>query len=88
MLFLYQTFTEQPYRAVELREIQEECSTDTKSLNWNLVYLEKCGYLELGRAYDCAPYIAPFASLTASGIDLVENMNAFKQRFPLRESDT
>ena len=71
--------------AVELREIEEGCDTDPKSLNWNLVYLEKCGYLELGRAYNCSPYIAPFASLTASGIDLVEDINAFNQRFPLED---
>ena len=79
---LYRIFREQPYSAVELQAIADECNTDPATLNWNLVYLEKCGYLELGRSYDCAPYIAPFAALTASGIDLIEDGRGFEERFP------
>jgi len=83
---LYRIFREQPYVAVELQTIADECSTDPAALNWNLVYLEKCGYVELGRSHDCAPYIAPFAVLTASGIDLIEDTQGFEERFPLEST--
>ncbi len=59
-----------------------------KTLNWNIVYLEKCGYVELGKSDDGAPYIAPFVSLTAAGIDLVEDQVGFNNRFPLEEKET
>lgn len=78
---LYHTFQEYPYVAVELQQIEEKCNTDTKVLNWNIVYLEKCGYVELDRSYDCAPYIASSATITVAGIDLIEDENRFKKRF-------
>lgn len=85
MKMLYRIFREHPYMAVELTLIQEECDTHPNALNWNLVYLEKCDYVELGKSYDSAPYIAPFATLTASGIDLIEDTCGFNRRFPLDE---
>jgi len=82
MTMLYRIFREHPYSAVELRQIESECGTDAKSLNWNIVYLEKCGYVELGKSYDSAPHIAPFAVITAPGIDLVEDSDRFNTSFP------
>lgn len=79
---LYTLFREYPHAQVEPREIEASCKTDTKDLNWNLVYLEKCGYVELGKSSDCHPYVACSASITAEGIDLVEDENAFLKRFP------
>lgn len=79
---LYEMFRECPYAPVEPGQIMELCRTDAKELNWNLVYLEKCGYLELGRSYDSPPFIACSAALTAQGIDLVENEDEYGLRFP------
>ena len=79
---LYETFKEYPYAAVELRQIAEECHTDSKALNWNIVYLEKCGYVELSKSFASPPYIASSASITAEGIDLVEHESEFNRRFP------
>jgi len=84
---LYRRFQEYPYATVELPQIEEECSTDTKALNWNIVYLEKCGYVELGRSYDCAPYIALSAAITTAGIDLIEDENRLKKRFSLEKEE-
>lgn len=81
---LYEIFQGYPYASVELRQIAEECHTDPGELNWNIVYLEKCGYVELGRSSECPPYIAPSASITAGGIDIVENEGEFNRRFPER----
>jgi diadenosine tetraphosphate (Ap4A) HIT family hydrolase len=63
--------------------LKEECGTTPEDLNWNLVYLEKCGYVELGRAHEGVTYIAPSAAMTHSGIDLIEDEQSFNSRFPL-----
>ena len=79
---LYRIFKEYPYGAVELKQVETECRTNPKDLNWNIVYLEKCGFVELGKSHDCAPYVAPFVTLTAAGIDLIEDKPRFNQQFP------
>lgn len=78
---LYEMFKEYPYAVIELRQIEEDCQTNSKELNWNLVYLEKCGYVELGQSIEAPPYIACSASMTAEGIDLVEDEDKFYRRF-------
>ncbi|MDF1590880.1 MAG: hypothetical protein P1P89_05135 [Desulfobacterales bacterium] len=79
---LYGMFREHPYAQAEPGQIMELCRTDVKELNWNLVYLEKCGYLELGRSFESPPFIACSVALTAQGIDLVENEDEYGLRFP------
>ena len=79
---LYDLFREYSYAAVELRQVEEDCRAGVKELNWNMVYLEKCGLVELGTAIECPPYIASTVSLTAQGIDLVEDAALFNARFP------
>ncbi|MBF0118347.1 MAG: hypothetical protein HQK79_05885 [Desulfobacterales bacterium] len=69
---LYENFKEYPYASMELKQLEEECNITPKELNWNIVYLEKCGYVELGKSSDCPPYIAAMATITAKGIDIVE----------------
>jgi hypothetical protein len=85
---LYELFKAHPYATVELKLIEEACQTDAKALNWNLVYLEKCGFVELGKSIECPPYIASSATLTAKGIDLIEDQTAFKQLFSEKQSDS
>jgi len=79
---LYEMFKEYPYAQIEPGQIMEVCGTDARELNWNLVYLEKSGLVELGRSHDSPPFIACSVALTAQGIDLIENEDAFKSRFP------
>jgi hypothetical protein len=78
---LYRFFREFPYGAMELEPLQTHCGTDAKILNWNLVYLEMCGYVELGRGVEAWPYVACSAAITATGIDLVEDGRRFQARF-------
>ena len=78
---LYEIFKEFPYAPVELAQIKEECHTNTKDLNWNIVYLEKCGYIELSKSFSCPPFIASSAVITAKGIDIVEDESEFYKRF-------
>lgn len=79
---LYGIFRKFPYAVIELPQIESDCRTNAEELNWNLVYLEKCGYVELGKSVQSPPYIASSVSLTAGGIDLVEDVEAFDRRFP------
>ena len=78
---LYEIFQDYPYASIELSQIAEECHANSRELNWNIVYLEKCGYVELGKSIGSPPYIASSAAITAKGIDLVEDENGFNRRF-------
>lgn len=80
---LYQFFQEHPFGLMEIGAIEEACQTHSHVLNWNLVYLEKCGYIELDKSQDCPPYISCAASITARGVDIVENRSRFDELFPI-----
>ena len=80
---LYEFFQLYPYASMEIRQIEETCRASAKVLNWNLVYLEKCNYLELDKSPDCPPFVACSASIAAQGIDLIESPSDFDIRFPL-----
>lgn len=84
---LYDTFREAPYAPVEPAGLEARCGADTRTMNWNLVYLEKCGYVELGKSADALPYVAYSVGITAGGIDLVEDPEAFEKRFPTPRAD-
>ena len=81
LAMLYDLFKEFPQAQVEPIEIEAVCQTNTRDLNWNLVYLEKCGYIELSKSSDSYPYAACSVTITAAGIDLVEDPEAFRKRF-------
>ena len=82
LMNLYAIFKQVPYAAVELKQIEEDCGSNTTEVNWNMVYLEKCGYIELGKSVEAPPYVASTATLTAEGIDLIEDGDEFNRRFP------
>ena len=79
---LYDFFRSYPYELMELGTIDEMCRSRPERLNWNIAYLEKCGYVELDRSMDCPPYISCTASITAKGIDLVEDVQKLDKIFP------
>ena len=83
MALLYDRFRAFPYAFTEFEAIEEVCNASGQEVNWNLVYLEKSGYLELNKTADSFPLVATGAALTAKGIDLVENRTEFDRRFPL-----
>jgi hypothetical protein len=87
MVLLYDRFRELPYAFTELELIEEFCGASRREVNWNLVYLEKSGYLELNKTPDSYPHVASGAALTAKGIDLVENPAEFDRKFPMASID-
>ena len=86
LIHLYTVFKQYPYAAVELKQIEEDCRSNTTEVNWNMVYLEKCGYVELGKSVEAPPYVASTATLTAAGIDLIEDGEKFDRRFAVHNS--
>jgi len=80
---LYRQFMDFPYALLDLESIAEHCEVEAKLLNWNIVYLEKCGYVELGKSIEALPFVACSASITAPGIDLVEDEEQLNARFPM-----
>ena len=82
LMTLYDVFKVFPYAVVEPSQLEEDCCSSTAEVNWNMVYLEKCGFVELGKAVESPPYIASSITLTAGGIDLIEDEVEFNRRFP------
>ena len=86
-MHLYDCFKKFPLATIGLDQLAEECKIAVADLNWNVVYLEKSGWVELSQSYDEPPYIAASASLTAKGIDLIENDAEFEKKFPTQNSN-
>jgi len=84
---LFEHFMEFPYAPLEMELIADHCGADAKRMNWNTVYLEKCGYVELGKSIEAPPFVACSAFITANGIDLIEDDARFDARFPLGGSE-
>ena len=81
---LYARFRAYPRAPVELVHLAEVCSVSARELNWNMVYLEKKGWIKLDQSADCPPYAACSAELTGAGIDLVEDHPAMDGLFQPR----
>jgi len=79
---LYTHFMEFPYAPLEMEMVAEHCQVEPKALNWNTVYLEKCGFVELGKSIEAPPFVACTASITEKGIDLIEDAERFDRKFP------
>ncbi len=85
LMKLYDMFREYPYASIELSYLKDTCHGTIKDLNWNLVYLEKKGLVELDKSNDCPPYISCTVTLSVGGLDLIEDEVKFNQVFPENE---
>lgn len=82
--FLYDRFKALPYADSELADLREACDVSPQELNWNLVYLEKSGFVELRKSADSLSCIATSVAITARGIDIVEDPDAFDRQFAIQ----
>jgi len=80
---LYDFFKSFPYATMELRQLSEEFGIEPGDLNWNIVYLEKCGLVDLAKSYAQPPFVSPSAVITAGGIELID----LKFPQPLQENN-
>lgn len=78
---LYALFQQVPLAPVELRQLAEFCNVPAQALNWNIIYLEKKGWVRLSHDSNCPPYASCYVELTGTGIDLVEDAETFDRVF-------
>ena len=80
LTMLYACFTEHPYRRITPKEFIEELSVTHKELDFNIVYLEEKGFLELQKPLEGNIFVG--ARITPKGIDLVEDRDKLNDLFP------
>ncbi len=76
----YLLYQEHPYYRITPREFMEAMNISLKKLNFNIVYLEEKGLLELQKPLEGNIFVG--ARITPSGIDLVEDEDQFNDLYP------
>ena len=77
---LYTCFTEHPYHRITPNEFTEDLGVTQRVLDFNIVYLEEKGYVELQKPLEGSIFVG--ARITPKGIDLVEDKKRFSELFP------
>ncbi len=85
LIMAYEKFKEHPYYRITPKEFKEALNIDLKTLNFNIVYLEEKGYIELQKPLEGSLFVG--ARITSKGVDLVEDDYQFDITFPVT-SDT
>jgi uncharacterized LabA/DUF88 family protein len=86
MEMVYEKFKEHPYYRITPKEFKEALNIDLKTLNFNIVYLEEKGYIELQKPLEGSLFVG--ARITSKGIDLVEDKYQFDITFPVDRDTT
>lgn len=79
----YERFKEHPYYIITPKEFKEKLNIDLKTLNFNIVYLEEKGYIELQKPLEGSLFVG--ARITSRGVDLVEDDYQFDIQFPVNK---
>ena len=77
---LYRCFTEHPYHRITPKEFTEDLGVTQRVLDFNIVYLEEKGYVELQKPLEGSIFVG--ARITPKGIDLVEDNDKLNTLFP------
>lgn len=77
---LYICFTEHPYHRITPKEFTENLAITQKILDFNIIYLEEKGYVELQKPLEGSIFVG--ARITPKGIDLVEDKKRLNAQFP------
>ncbi len=81
----YERFKDHPYYRITPKELKEVLNIDLKTLNFNIVYLEEKGYVELQKPLEGSLFVG--ARITSKGVDLVEDEYQLDVTFPV-DKDT
>jgi hypothetical protein len=81
---LYETFKDHPYGRITPKELQENLNIGLKELQFNAIYLEEKGLIELQKPLEGNLFVG--ARITPKGIDVVEDEYQLNILFPA--SDT
>ncbi len=77
----YERFKDHPYYRITPKEFREMLNIDLRTLNFNIVYLEEKGYIELQKPLEGSLFVG--ARITSKGVDLVEDAYQFDITFPV-----
>ncbi len=77
---LYACYTEHPYHRITPKEFIEQLGVTQKELDFNIVYLEEKGFVELQKPLEGSIFVG--ARITPIGIDLVEDKEKLGGLFP------
>ncbi len=77
---LYTRFTEHPYHRITPKEFTENLGVTQRTLDFNIIYLEEKGYVELQKPLEGSIFVG--ARITPKGIDLVEDKDQLNSLFP------
>jgi DNA-binding MarR family transcriptional regulator len=78
---LYERFEEHPYHRITPKEFRETLNIDLKNLNFNIIYLEEKGHVELQKPLEGSIFVG--ARITTKGIDLIEDEYQFNITYPV-----
>lgn len=82
----YEKFQEHPYYRITPAEFKDQLSIGLRELNYNIVYLEEKGYLELQKPLEGSLFVG--ARITPQGVDLVEDSYLLDTLFPIPDDST
>jgi len=83
---LYECFKEHPYNRMTSNELKETLNIGQKELQFNVIYLEEKGLLELQKPLEGSLFVG--ARITPKGIDLVEDEIQLDIVFPAQSTET
>lgn len=83
---LYERFKEHPYNRMTSNELKEILNISLKELQFNVIYLEEKGLLELQKPLEGSLFVG--ARITPKGIDLVEDEFQLDILFPAQPTET
>ena len=77
---LYESFKDHPYGRITPKELQEALDISLKELQFNAIYLEEKGLIELQKPLEGSLFVG--ARATSKGIDIVEDEYELDMLFP------
>lgn len=82
----YAKFQEHPYYRITPGEFKDQLGITLRELNYNIVYLEEKGYLELQKPLEGNLFVG--ARITPKGVDLAEDTYLLDTLFPVPDDTT
>ncbi|MCK4673048.1 hypothetical protein KAT67_03580, partial [candidate division WOR-3 bacterium] len=79
----YERFKEHPYHRITPKELENALNIGFKELNYNIIYLEEKGFIELQKPLEGSIFVG--VRISSKGIDLVEDECQFGIMFPINK---
>lgn len=81
----YDRFKEHPYYRITPKELENALNIGFKKLNYNIIYLEEKGLIELQKPLEGSIFVG--VRISSKGIDLIEDECKFGIMFPVKNAE-